>query len=113
MTILPWQFLLVMQQHIGRAKGVTVVALAQELHLAFSHRVSARDVREIVHALRMDGHHICAHPRDGYFMASTPEELDETLEFLYSRSLTSFAQIAAMKRVSLPDLRGQLRLSTT
>jgi hypothetical protein len=30
--------------------------------------------------------------------------------FLYHRAMTSLKQVAAMKRVSLPDFRGQLNL---
>lgn len=37
-------------------------------------------------------------------------ELDGTCEFLYARAMTSLTQIATLKRVALPDLRGQLRL---
>lgn len=71
-----------------------------------------RQVREVVVQLRMEGHHICAHPSSGYYMAATAEELDDCCKFLYERAITSLAQVAAMKRVSLPDLRGQLHLPT-
>jgi hypothetical protein len=35
-----------------------------------------------------------------------------TCNFLYDRAMTSLRQIATMRRVSLPDLRGQLHLPT-
>ena len=50
---------------------------------------------------------------DGCFLAETPEELNATCEFLYSRAMTSLTQVARMKRKALPDLRGQLGLPET
>lgn len=32
--------------------------------------------------------------------------------YLYRRAMTSLAQVSAMQRVSLPDLRGQIHLPT-
>jgi hypothetical protein len=43
-------------------------------------------------------------------LAATEEELNRTCLYLHDRAMTSLRQVAAMKRVSLPDLRGQLRL---
>ena len=77
-----------------------------------SNAAAERSLRDAVVRLRLDGHHICAHPRDGYYLAETDRELDATCIFLYERAMTSLSQISAMKRVSLPDLRGQLRLPT-
>jgi hypothetical protein len=67
-------------------------------------------VRKAIEELRREGHRICATPETGYFMAANDDELDRTCGFLYARAMTSLTQVAAMKRVALPDLRGQLRL---
>jgi hypothetical protein len=64
----------------------------------------------VVEEARKAGERICATPEAGYYIAETDAELDRTCAFLYSRAMTSLSQIAAMKRVALPDLRGQLRL---
>lgn len=69
-----------------------------------------RKVRELVEQLRREGHPICATPRDGYFLANTAEELDETCRFLRERALTSLVQIAQLRRKPLPELMGQLAL---
>jgi hypothetical protein len=53
---------------------------------------------------------VCGHPSTGYHLAGTAAELDRTCEFLFGRSMTSLKQVSAMKRVTLPDLRGQLGL---
>lgn len=102
----------VLQQHIGAARGASAERLVFEitgdpsLHSASAERV----LREIVVSLRLAGHHVCAHPSNGYYIAETVEELDQTCRFLLMRSMTGLQQIAAMKRVSLPDLAGQLRI---
>ncbi len=98
-------------RHIGRAQGVTAARLVTEIcgTDGAEHR---RRLRYLVQDLREEGHHICAHPKHGYFIAETDEELQETCIFLYNRAMCSLTQVAAMKRVSLPDLRGQLRLPT-
>jgi len=96
--------------HIGAPRGVTASRLVDEM---YGHTCPAceRQLRAIVEKLRREeGLHICAHPARGYFIAASAEELDETCEFLYRRAMTSLSQVARMKRVSLPELRGQLRI---
>jgi hypothetical protein len=111
--ITPSTVLAELQHHIGSANGIHVRELVQritgQLHTTDGQE---RKVREIVTELRMDGQHVCGHPATGYFMAETPEELQDTCEFLYQRAMTGLTQISRMKNVSLPDLRGQLHLPT-
>lgn len=102
----------VLSHHVGAADGVTVVQLCDELR-HFGHPMNERRVRFAVEELRLHGNHVCAHPSRGYFIAETADELDETLSFLYRRGMSSLKQIAAMRRVSVPDLAGQLRITTT
>lgn len=108
----------VLSNHIGIAKGVNIKLLADECagrptrSEANEAKAEQRHIRNIVEELRKKGHHICAHPSHGYFIAETPEELDDTCTFLYRRAMTSLSQVAAMKRVALPDLAGQLQLRT-
>lgn len=101
-----------LRNHIGRARGVTVTALAREVLGVEPTRGDERVVRRLVVELRLEGHHVCATTDEGYFLAGTPEELDDTIAFLRKRAMTSLEQIAAMKRVSVPDLFGQSRLPT-
>lgn len=102
-----------LSRHIGRANGARVDQLVAEITgVPGSNGAAERQLREAVVTLRLDGHHVCAHPESGYYLASTPDELDATCTFLYERAMTTLQQIAAMKRISLPDLRGQLKLPT-
>lgn len=107
----------VLSRHIGAANGVTIAqlvdAMAHPRGIDARERASIeRNARELVVQLRLAGHHVCSHPATGYYMAATPEELDAACTFLYDRAMTSLQQVAAMRRVSLPDLRGQLHLPT-
>lgn len=99
----------VLGDHAGAANGITARDLVAKI-CGFATGPGERHLRHVIEALRKQGHRICAHPATGYFVATTEAELDASCEFLYGRAMTSLTQVAAMKRVSLPDLRGQLRL---
>lgn len=95
----------------GEANGLTVGHLVAAVTGKVHHSLALeRHLRRVIEALRCNGHPVCALPGRGYFLAETNAELEHTCEFLYSRAMTSLRQVAAIKRVSLPDLRGQLRL---
>lgn len=98
-------------RHVGEARGASIRELTAEVvGRMFVDEAAERAVRHRIEELRYEGHHICGHPKTGYFMADSEEELNRTCDFLYARSIGTLRKIAAMKRVSLPDLRGQLRL---
>lgn len=98
-------------RHVGAERGASIHRLTAEVvGSMFANEAAERAVRHRIEELRSEGHHICAHPTTGYHMAATEEELDRTCLYLHDRAMTSLRQVAAMKRVSLPDLRGQLRL---
>lgn len=104
----------VLQGHIGMGNGATAERLCREIGALPNGPVtcSPRHLRKLVHELReKEGHHIGAHPARGYFIAETPEELDVCCEFLRARAMTSLKDIAAMRRMSLPELMGQLRFT--
>lgn len=107
--ITPETVLAALSGRVGEANGISASALS----LQITGRHSAADERRLRTAivkLRLDGYGICAMPESGYFMASTAEELNRACVFLAERGITTFQQIAAMKRVALPDLYGQLGL---
>jgi len=110
--ITPDTVLAALSRHIGAVNGVRADELVGEITGHASTPRDERDLRDMIVKLRNDGHHICAHPGGGYYLAATDAELDATCSFLFERAMTTLKQIAAMKRVSLPDLRGQLHLPT-
>jgi hypothetical protein len=95
----------------GAANGVSVAELVRAVTGdAFPNAGAERHMRHVIVALCDAGHPVCAMPNSGYFLAANDSELDAACEFLYSRAMTSLRRIAALKRVALPNLRGQLRL---
>ncbi len=95
--------------HCGEENGVHARELVREICGETSPGLE-RDLRSLVEELRREGQHICGTPASGYFIAANDEELLRTVKFLHDRAMTSLHQAAAMQRVSLPDLRGQLRI---
>lgn len=92
--------------HQGRANGIGARRLAEQLQLP------QRQLRKLISACRDDdGVAICGTPSTGYFMAVTAEELQATCKFLEHRALHSLLVLSRMKKVSLPDLMGQLMLN--
>lgn len=100
-----------MADHIGKHRGITGKKLVELIINGESRPATERHLRELIVKLRMEGFHICGYPGTGYYMAKNDKELNESCLFLHDRAMTSLQQVAAMKRVSLPDLKGQLRLA--
>jgi len=102
--------------HIGEKNGITCEQLARKVTATQDRPErdlrAERLVRKMIQELRTEGFHICGTPETGYFLASNGDELDRTCAFLYARAMTTLVQIARMKKVSVPDLRGQLKLPT-
>jgi biotin operon repressor len=94
------------REHIGRHNGIAAELLALVLGC------EARHVRALVTELREQGVAVCGHPKTGYFIAQTPEELESTCQFLRSRAMHSLVLESKLRHVPLPELLGQLRLKT-
>ena len=100
------RLLSVLARHVGRGNGIGVEALATHTGLP------ARQVRTHISDLRQDGVAICGTPRDGYYVAGSPEELEETCQVLRSRALHSLTLESRLRKVPLVELLGQLHLRT-
>lgn len=100
------QLLNTLARHQGADQGIGAKALAAEIG------VPPRQLRRMISRCREeDGVAICGHPSAGYYMACTPEELQQSLAFLEHRALHSLRMLSRMKKVSLPELLGQLKLN--
>ncbi|NCJ05182.1 hypothetical protein GS597_01335 [Synechococcales cyanobacterium C] len=94
----------------GSANGIRMSDLC-ELLCGRQNPGLQREVRELITVLREQGWPICSHPSVGYFWANSPEDLEQTIEFLRGRAMTSLRQISRLRRVALPLLSGQQELS--
>lgn len=95
-----------LSRHQGCENGISAKALATDLG------VPPRQLRRLISRCRdEDGLAICGHPNTGYFMATTANDLAASCEFLEHRALHSLRLLSRMKKVSLPELLGQLKLN--
>lgn len=99
-----------LRERLGEQNGISARRLVIQI-TGHADVCEERRLRTIVEKLRSEGHRICAHPESGYFTAASNDELQRTLDFLYRRAATSLRQVAAMNRVSMPELRGQLGIT--
>jgi len=105
------QLLWALSRHIGRENGASVRRLVQEIrHDLLPDPAAERQVRHLVEELRLEGHHVCAHPSSGYFLAATDAELQDSCAYLTERAMKSLRQVSAMTKQAIPDLVGQRRL---
>lgn len=98
--------LTLLSRHIGAQNGLTAARISSTLN------ITMRRVRSLVSELREEGTAVCGHPRAGYYIAATPEELEETCLFLRNRALHSLMLESRLRKMALEDLVGQLRLRT-
>ena len=91
--------------HVGASRGIMARHLAAQLDCP------ERQIRELVTEARMETVAICGTPRTGYFIAKTPEELEETCAFLRHRALHSLTLESRLRRMPLRELLGQLRIT--
>jgi hypothetical protein len=99
-----------LSRHIGREKAIRARDLVVEITGRADSPAGCRRLRRVIELLRQDGSHICGHPSIGYYLAADDEDVAATCEFLYARAMTSLSQICRMKRIAMPDIRGQLKL---
>lgn len=92
-------------KHRGHMHAISSKAMGVRLG------VGDRRVRSLVTECREDGLAICGHPTSGYFLATSPDELQETLDFLKHRALTSLKLASTLGNIPLGDLIGQLHIN--
>ncbi len=97
---------LLAEHHIGAAHGITGHELAAQLG------IPGRRVRKLVEASRTSGVAICGLPSTGYYIAENAGDVESTCHFLRSRSMKTLMLEARLRKLTLPDLLGQLKLET-
>lgn len=100
------ELLNVLSAHRGQANGIHVEQLAARTGMP------ARHLRQLITALRTEGTAICGKPETGYFIAETPEELNEfCIKYLEARAMHSLTLSSRLRKIPLPVLAGQLFLN--
>lgn len=107
--ITPTTVLMALRGRLGEANGGRAQDIVRDI-TGRDDEALRRQFRQVVEQLRREGHPICSTTDAGYWWAASPEDLDRACRFLVDRAMTSLSQVAAMKRVALPDLYGQLGL---
>jgi biotin operon repressor len=100
------ELLNILSGHRGQANGIHVEQLAARTDMP------ARQLRSLITALRTEGVAVCGKPETGYFIAESPEELDEfCIKYLEARALHSLKLSSRLRKIPLPVLAGQLFLN--
>lgn len=99
------QLLNALSRHLGSGQGIRADDLARELHR------SARQIRKGISALRDEGVAVCGTPITGYYIATTPEELRQTLAFHKKRLEHEARIVRHLEALCTPALMGQQLLN--
>ncbi len=109
------RLLMLMPRHIGRSKSIGMGELYERVFgESYDHRINdTKRLRKIVTELRNEGVPICSTSDrfgGGYYLASAGSELADFCEKLREQALRKLAMEAKIRKISLPELIGQLRL---
>lgn len=94
------------KDHIGRDNAIKGEALAVRIGC------KVRTIRTLVLKLRENAVAVCGRPETGYYIAENAEEVDATCKLLEAHGLHQLAVAARMRKTTLPELLGQMNLST-
>ncbi len=100
---------------VSETQRVRLVALLAEHHIGAAHGITGHElgkVRKLVEASRTSGVAICGLPSTGYYIAENAGDVESTCHFLRSRSMKTLMLEARLRKLTLPDLLGQLKLET-
>ena len=92
--------------HIGIDNAISGGALGKRLGCG------ARTIRALVLKLRENAVAVCGRPETGYYIAATADEVDATCKLLEAHGMHQLTVAARLRKTTLPELLGQLKLST-
>ena len=109
------RLLMVMPQHIGKARSIGMGELYEAVFGdKYDHRINdTRRLRKIVTELRREGVPLVSSASrfdGGYYLASAGSELADFCEKLRRRALKILSMEAQIRKITLNELVGQLRL---
>ncbi len=105
----------ILVNHIGEANAISMPELYKAVfEKEYTNKISdTRPIRYVIRSLRAEGLPICStmSGTGGYYLASAGSELQEFVRRMEKRAIRSLAIICKIKKISLPDYLGQLRLA--
>lgn len=111
MEVYKSRLLKIMFDHVGASKAVSMARLHEEVFLApWDDKINdTRKLRTLITALRSDGVPICS-SHNGYFVASAGSELAEYCGKIRRRALGILKREARLRKMTLPELVGEVAL---
>ena len=105
-----------LSQHVGELHAIGMAELYETVFAeAWQHRINdTKKLRELVTELRFEGIPICSVSKwqgGGYYLAAAKSELINYLSRSEHRALKILARNARIKKVSLPEYLGQMKLN--
>jgi len=105
-----------LSRHIGERNAIGMAELYQVVFCEdWQHRINdTKRLRELITALRQEGVPICSTASThggGYYLAAAGSELMGYLSRSERRALKILARCARIKKISLPDYLGQMKLN--
>lgn len=112
------QLLVQLAQHVGSSRTIGMGELYQAVFgEPWRHRINdTRRLRTIITELRRDGIPIVSMSSSaggGYYLASAGSELNGYCQRLRNQALKKLAMEARLRKMTLPDLMGQMILEVT
>jgi len=106
----------ILSRHVGREKAIGMGELYEEVFdRPWRNRINdTRALRTLIQELRKEGVAICsacAYAGGGYYLAAAGSEMEDYLSRLRSRALRALALEARLRRITLPELLGQMQLN--
>jgi len=110
------RLLFVLSQHVGASKAIEQSTLYREVFgkSCRNKHNEARELRKLIESLRREGVPILASTdKDGggYYLASAGQELENYCRRLRKRALKILSMEAKLRKISLPELIGQLSMA--
>lgn len=111
------RLMMTMMRHPGRAKAIGMGELYEEIYgEPWQHRINdTRKLRKLItFARRRHGLPICSSASPGgggYWLASVDTELEDYTKRMTAKAVKLLSQVSVMKKMSMPELLGQLKLS--
>jgi hypothetical protein len=106
----------IMTGHVGKSNRIGMGELYEQVFgESYQHRINdTRRIRKLIEELRQDGVGICSivsKEGGGYFISSGGSEMNDYCKKLRSRALKLLAKEAKLRKMTMPELVGQVQLA--